>query len=131
FPLLAARRHLAAGYLSGGEQQLLILARALLARPKVLLLDEPTLGLAPRARAEVAGVIRRARDDGVGVLLIEQNATLALELADHAYVLDRGRVALAGPAAELRGRDDIRALYFGAGSEDRAAEEAVAECGTA
>ncbi|WP_405904115.1 ABC transporter ATP-binding protein [Streptomyces sp. NBC_00656] len=113
FPVLAERRRQAAGLLSGGEQQMLAMGRALMARPRVLLLDEPSLGLAPLIVAKIARVIRRIHSQGTGVLLVEQNAALALQLADHAYVLDVGRVRLSGPAAELRESDEVRRLYLG------------------
>ncbi|MFE5797938.1 ABC transporter ATP-binding protein [Streptomyces sp. NPDC056503] len=113
FPVLADRRGQAAGLLSGGEQQMLAMGRALMARPRLLLLDEPSLGLAPLIVARIADVIRHIHDQGTGVLLVEQNAALALELADHAYVLDVGRVRLEGPAEELSRSDEIRRLYLG------------------
>ncbi|MFE5914885.1 ABC transporter ATP-binding protein [Streptomyces wedmorensis] len=118
FPVLADRRGQAAGLLSGGEQQMLAMGRALMARPRLLLLDEPSLGLAPLIVARIADVIRHIHDQGTGVLLVEQNAALALELADHAYVLDVGRVRLEGPAEELSRSDEIRRLYLGEQPDD-------------
>ena len=119
FPRLAERRHQTAGLLSGGEQQMLAIARALLAKPKVLLLDEPSLGLSPAMTAQVAEVIHSIREAGVSVLLVEQNASMALELADHGYILENGRVVLDGPAAELRDDPDVQEFYLGVGGEGR------------
>jgi branched-chain amino acid transport system ATP-binding protein len=118
FPVLAERRRQAAGLLSGGEQQMLAMGRALMARPRLLLLDEPSLGLAPQITARIAEIVRQIHRDGTGVLLVEQNAALALELADHAYVLDVGRVRLQGPADELAQSDQVRRLYLGEAPED-------------
>ena len=114
FPRLAERRDQAAGSLSGGEQQMLAVARALLSRPALLLLDEPSLGLAPMVVREVFEVLTRIRaEEGTGMLLVEQNAALALELADAAYVLAAGRTVLSGPAAEIRAEDSVRRSYLG------------------
>ena len=116
FPILADRRRQQAGYLSGGEQQMLAIARALMSRPKLLLLDEPSLGLAPKAVAEVAELIREINAEGVSILLVEQNASLALELADHGTIMENGKVVLDGTPDELRADEDIQEFYLGLGS---------------
>ena len=114
FPLLAARRNHRAGYLSGGEQQMLAIGRALLTEPSVMLLDEPSLGLAPRLREEVfAGIARINRDRGVSILLVEQNAVLALDIARYGYVIEQGRVVLEGPVADLKANREVRDAYLG------------------
>jgi len=114
FPVLAQRRRQLAGTLSGGEQQMLAVARSLMSRPRLLLLDEPSLGLAPLVTREIFRIVRAInKDEGVSVLLVEQNAAMALELADHAYLLETGRVVMSGSAAELRKDDSIRRSYLG------------------
>ena len=114
FPVLGQRRRQAAGTLSGGEQQMLALGRALMLRPRLLLLDEPSLGLAPRVVQEFFRIVRAInQQEGVSVLLVEQNAALALALADRAYLLETGRVVLAGPASEIRKDDAVRRAYLG------------------
>ena len=114
FPVLRERRHQAAGYLSGGEQQMLVIGRALMSEPKVVLLDEPSLGLAPQLIEEIFGVIRRRKEgQHLTVLLVEQNATLALDIADHGYVMETGRIVLEGPADALRQNSDIKEFYLG------------------
>jgi len=117
FPILGERRARPAGYLSGGEQQMLAIARALMSRPRYLLLDEPSLGLAPRIVAEVAALIREVHAEGVAVLLVEQNAALALSLADRAYVMEGGKIVARGAAAELREDQDIQEFYLGMGQD--------------
>jgi branched-chain amino acid transport system ATP-binding protein len=113
FPRLGERRHQLAGTLSGGEQQMLAIARALMSRPKLLLLDEPSLGLAPQIVREIFAVIRQQHEAGVTVLLVEQNATLALQAADRVYVLDAGQLALTSTASELLTNEQIRKAYLG------------------
>ncbi|MGY1812241.1 ABC transporter ATP-binding protein [Blastococcus sp. SYSU D00820] len=113
FPRLAERRSQRGALLSGGEQQMLAIGRALMAAPRLLMLDEPSLGLAPVVVAQVADVIRGISAEGTSVLLIEQNAAMALSVASSAYVLDLGRVSLAGAAEELAATDTIRHLYLG------------------
>jgi branched-chain amino acid transport system ATP-binding protein len=114
FPALRERRHQPAGYLSGGEQQMLVIGRALMSDPKVMLLDEPSLGLAPMLVEEIFGIVRRLKEErGLTVLLVEQNAALALDIADHGYVMENGRIVLEGPADSLRQNSDIREFYLG------------------
>jgi branched-chain amino acid transport system ATP-binding protein len=114
FPRLIQKRHQLAGTMSGGEQQMLAIARALMSDPKLLMLDEPSLGLAPKIIGELFETILRLRDEGITILLVEQNAFAALEVSDYAYVLENGVVALEGVASELIKSDDIRAKYLGA-----------------
>ncbi|MEB3332596.1 MAG: ABC transporter ATP-binding protein [Synechococcaceae cyanobacterium] len=113
FPRLAERRRQLAGSLSGGEQQMLAIARALMARPALLLLDEPSLGLAPRLVAEVMEILTGLHREGLTMLLVEQNATAALEIADRGLVLESGAVSLQGSAAELLADAGLRASYLG------------------
>jgi branched-chain amino acid transport system ATP-binding protein len=114
FPVLVARRHQLAGYLSGGEQQMLVIGRALMARPKLLLLDEPSLGLAPLLVREIFEILRKIKEErGTTFLLVEQNAQIALRIADYGYIMENGRIVLDGPAAKLRGNDDVREFYLG------------------
>jgi branched-chain amino acid transport system ATP-binding protein len=114
FPVLKNRRTQPAGYLSGGEQQMLAIGRALMSQPKVILLDEPSLGLAPMLVEEIFGIVRRlVSEEKVTVLLVEQNATMALEVADHGYVMETGRIVMEGSAEMLRSNSDIREFYLG------------------
>jgi branched-chain amino acid transport system ATP-binding protein len=113
FPLLFQRRDQQAGTLSGGEQQMLALGRAMMAKPRLLLLDEPSLGLAPLVVREIFDVLRRMNESGTTIVVVEQNATLALGAAKHAFVLEAGRVVLGGDAAELRSNESVRRSYLG------------------
>jgi branched-chain amino acid transport system ATP-binding protein len=113
FPILHERRHQAAGTLSGGEQQMLAISRALMARPKLILFDEPSLGLAPNLVERTFDIIRGIRAEGVTVVMVEQNAFAALELSDRSYVLDQGRVTLSGPGTELLNNPHVKAAYLG------------------
>jgi branched-chain amino acid transport system ATP-binding protein len=114
FPRLKDRRSQQAGYLSGGEQQMLAIGRSLMSRPKLMMLDEPSLGLAPLLVEEIFGRIRSLNQEiGTTVLLVEQNARRALQIADHAYVMENGRIVLEGPAAELASNPDVQEFYLG------------------
>jgi branched-chain amino acid transport system ATP-binding protein len=113
FPMLASLWETSAGALSGGQQQMLAIGRALMARPRLLLLDEPSMGLAPNVVDTVVGVIRALKGDGLTILLVEQNARAALAIADRAYVLETGRVTLAGTAAEIQADNRVRQAYLG------------------
>jgi branched-chain amino acid transport system ATP-binding protein len=115
FPILRERRNQMAGTLSGGEQQMLVIARALMSRPKLLMLDEPSLGLMPALVNEVFKIIQEIRAEGVTILLVEQNARKALGIADYAYVLEIGEIVLEGPAAQIRDMDQVRRAYLGEG----------------
>ena len=122
FPILAERARQPAGLLSGGEQQMLAIGRALMAGPRVLLLDEPSLGLAPRIVEQLGEVIREINREGVTVVLVEQNAAMALAVADRAVVLEVGRVALEGSAAELAENEQVRDRYLGGATEPATGE---------
>lgn len=113
FPRLGERRGQLAQTLSGGEQQMLAIGRALMSRPSLILMDEPSIGLAPLIVRSIFDVIRMLRDEGKTILLVEQNAAASLQVADRAYVLERGQIQLEGPAAELRCMDRVRELYLG------------------
>jgi len=113
FPVLAQRRRQLSGTLSGGEQQMLAIGRAMMARPRILLLDEPSMGLAPLLVQEIFDIIKNINDDGTTILLVEQNAHKALQIADRAYALETGRIVLAGTAAELSATEEIRKAYLG------------------
>jgi branched-chain amino acid transport system ATP-binding protein len=114
FPVLRERRRLSASTLSGGEQQMLAVARALLMKPRLMLLDEPSLGLAPLVVRAIFEIIRTINQtDGVGVLLVEQNARLALDISSDAYVLEVGRIAVSGKSADLQGQESVRRSYLG------------------
>ncbi|MBI1943314.1 MAG: aldehyde dehydrogenase family protein, partial [Betaproteobacteria bacterium] len=114
FPKLAERRGQLAGTMSGGEQQMLAVGRALMGKPKLLMLDEPSLGLAPRMVDELLAIVRRIRQDGVTILLVEQNVAKALAIASGAYVIERGAVVMKGPAGKLLRSERLRAAYLGA-----------------
>jgi branched-chain amino acid transport system ATP-binding protein len=119
FPRLKERTGLA-GYLSGGEQQMLAIGRALMARPKLILLDEPSMGLSPLLVKEVFAIIRRLnRELGVTILLVEQNARIALQTADHGYIIERGKIVLDGTAEALANNEDVKEFYLGQGEERR------------
>ena len=119
FPILAERRRQVAGYLSGGEQQMLAIGRALMQSPRLLLLDEPSLGLAPLLVEQIRGIIAEIHSQGTSVLLVEQNATMALSIADYGYVLEHGHVAKDGAASELLADRDIQEFYLGVGEAGR------------
>lgn len=113
FPVLADRRGQLAGTLSGGEQQMLAIARALMSKPRLLLMDEPSMGVAPLLVLKIFETIRRLNQEGMTILLVEQNATLALEIADHGYVLETGAITLSGEAHDLQRDPRVRAAYLG------------------
>jgi branched-chain amino acid transport system ATP-binding protein len=113
FPILRERRHQLAGSLSGGEQQMLAVGRSLMARPRLLLLDEPSWGLAPRVVEQILQIIAEINQRGVTILMVEQNVPAALGLAGRAYILETGRIVGEGPAAELLGQDHVRRSYLG------------------
>jgi branched-chain amino acid transport system ATP-binding protein len=119
FPRLAERRRQRASTLSGGERQMLALGRALMSSPRLLLLDEPSLGLAPLMVQEILAIVRGLREDGVSILLVEQNARAALESSDEGYVLETGEVALRGPSASLADDPRVQATYLGGTTDER------------
>ena len=120
FPVLAERRRAVAGYLSGGEQQMLAIGRALMAEPKYLLLDEPSLGLAPLIVQQIRDLIVEINEQGTSVLLVEQNANMALSIASHGYIMETGKVVMDKPAAVLREDEDVREFYLGLREEGAA-----------
>ena len=114
FPVLKELRHATTGYLSGGERQMVVMGRGLMASPKVMLLDEPSLGLSPILVKEIFNIIKRINIEGkTSILLVEQNAKLALEMSDYGYVMENGRVVMDGPAEKLRDNEDIKEFYLG------------------
>ena len=113
FPALAERRQQLAGTLSGGEQQMLAIGRALVARPRLLLMDEPSLGLAPKFVTRIFQTLRELRQEGKTILLVEQNARQALQVADHAYVMERGRIVLSGSGQSLLNTPEVQRTYLG------------------
>ncbi|AXW85973.1 ABC transporter ATP-binding protein [Lonsdalea britannica] len=113
FPRLKERRAQLAGTMSGGEQQMLAIARALMSEPALLMLDEPSLGLAPKVVGELFNIIRQLREEKITILLVEQNATAALKIADRAYVLENGKIVLHGPAQEVLANPEVKTLYLG------------------
>ncbi|MEX3009601.1 ABC transporter ATP-binding protein [Hoeflea sp. TYP-13] len=114
FPRLKERRNATAGYLSGGEQQMAAVGRALLANPRLLMLDEPSLGLAPQIIEQIfETIVALNKDEGMSILLVEQNASLALQIADYGYIVENGRVVLDGPAERIAGNEDVKEFYLG------------------
>ncbi|CAN7663724.1 ABC transporter ATP-binding protein [Neorhizobium sp. LjRoot104] len=119
FPRLKERTGLA-GYLSGGEQQMLAIGRAMMAKPRLIMMDEPSMGLSPLLVKEVFGIIRRLnRELGISILLVEQNANMALKIADYGYIMENGKIVLDGPAEELMRNEDVKEFYLGGGEERR------------
>jgi branched-chain amino acid transport system ATP-binding protein len=119
FPVLRNLRRQKAGYTSGGEQQMLAIGMSLMTRPKILLFDEPSLGLAPLITEELFGIIQRLNQEGITILLVEQNAHAALQIGHHGYVLENGRVVLEGTAGALLENEDVREFYLGTGAKER------------
>jgi branched-chain amino acid transport system ATP-binding protein len=117
FPKIRDYRKRVSGYLSGGEQQMMVIGRALMADPRLMLLDEPSLGLAPMAVAEIYSIIKKINHDrGVSMLVVEQNVKAALGIASHGYVMENGRIVLDGPAEKLRDNEDVKEFYMGISS---------------
>ena len=114
FPRLKERRNQKAGTLSGGEQQMLAMGRALMSHPKTILMDEPSMGLSPKLVKEIFSIIRKLHEQGITILLVEQNAKMALSIADRAYVLETGRITMEGDAKELLNNEQVRKAYLGA-----------------
>ena len=114
FPRLKERKNQVAGTLSGGEQQMLAMGRALMSHPNTILMDEPSMGLSPKLVKEIFAIIRKLHDQGITVLLVEQNANMALSIADRAYVLETGRITMEGDAKELMDNEQVRKAYLGA-----------------
>ena len=114
FPILHEKRHIAAGRLSGGQQQMLAIGRAMMSRPKLLLLDEPSMGLAPIIVSQIFTALKSLKKEGMTILLVEQNAYVALEFADRAYVMETGSIAFEGPAASIAANPRVREVYLGA-----------------
>ena len=119
FPALGALRHKKAGYASGGEQQMLAIGMALMTKPKILLLDEPSLGLAPLITEELFRIIKQLNDSGISIVLVEQNAHAALDIGTRGYVIELGRVVLEGKAEDLITNKDVREFYLGSGEKER------------
>ncbi len=119
FPVLKPLRHRKAGYASGGEQQMLAIGMALMTKPKILLLDEPSLGLAPLVTEELFGIIEQLNESGITIVLVEQNAHAALDIGTRGYVIEMGRIVLAGEAQELLKNEDVREFYLGSGKKER------------
>jgi branched-chain amino acid transport system ATP-binding protein len=114
FPILARMRHRVSGYLSGGERQMLVMGRGLMARPKLMLMDEPSLGLSPALVREIFRIIERInKEQNTSILVVEQNAAVALSISDHAYVMENGRIVLDGPSSKLKENEDIKEFYLG------------------
>jgi branched-chain amino acid transport system ATP-binding protein len=119
FPVLRSLRHKKAGYASGGEQQMLAIGMALMTKPKILLLDEPSLGLAPLVTEELFGIIQQLNESGITIVLVEQNAHAALNIGTRGYVIETGRIVLDGAAQELLENQDVREFYLGSGKQER------------
>jgi len=119
FPVLGALRHTKAGYASGGEQQMLAIGMALMTKPKILLLDEPSLGLAPLITEELFRIIKQLNDSGISIVLVEQNAHAALDIGTRGYVIELGRIVLEGKAEDLINNKDVREFYLGSGEKQR------------